>query len=194
MSYAITPMGIGESVGARSIREGWNLTESEKFTVDYWNGDMVLSDDESSLRYRTDEENLNTYKENKITELKISFDTEIKSVGLISSALGSDHKYDAELHNIQWVLACVSLTSVLLEETPLITCDDLLGNADSKIQRRHNDGECGQLLKDVMAVIQGMKDKLAGLRLSVYAVASGGDDPESEIDLIVWDEQGDDEQ
>lgn len=184
--YAITPRGIGKSVGARSVRSDWPMTNGETFTVVEWNQDMVLNDDEISLRLRTDDEDLTLYKENKINELKISFDGDLRTNGVRSSALGSDHNYDAEQHNIDWMLACVLLTATSPNETPLITCDDLLGNEDSKGQRAHTASDCGQLIFDCMGVIQGMKNKFGGLKSDVYAILSTDQDPKSEIDKIVW--------
>lgn len=54
--YAITPLGIGKKVGARSIRPDWELTDNETFTVDEWNDTMVLAEDGKSLRQGTPEE------------------------------------------------------------------------------------------------------------------------------------------
>jgi len=184
--YAITPKGIGEGVGVRAIKPEWDMMHGETFTVDEWNHDMVLAEDEISLKYRTDDENLTLYKDSKINDLKKDFTNELLADGFRSSALGSEHNYDAEQHNIDWVFACIALTATSPAETPLITCDDLLGNADSKIQRIHDDTQCLQLLSDCMSVVQGMKDKLAGLTSNVHAVLVTDPDPESAIDLTVW--------
>jgi len=54
--YAITPKGIGRTVGARAIRPEWTLMEGETFTVESFNEDDVLADDEKSLRKGTREE------------------------------------------------------------------------------------------------------------------------------------------
>lgn len=64
--YAITPNGIGKKVGMRLIRTGWPLVAGEKFSVDEWNEDFVLSEDGASLRERSDNEVLDEYKSNAI--------------------------------------------------------------------------------------------------------------------------------
>lgn len=53
--YAITPNGVGNEVGARSVRDDWPLAEGETFTAD-WQPGMVLSEDGQSLRWPTDKE------------------------------------------------------------------------------------------------------------------------------------------
>jgi len=123
---------------------------------------------------------LNDYKDNKINELKKLFCDEIVS-GIDSDALGQIHKYDAKQHNIDWVLSCVALTTTDATETPLITCDDLLGNVDSKQPRTHTQGQCRQLLSDAMTVTQNMKDKLASLKIEV-----NNSETETEVDSVVW--------
>ena len=56
MKWAITPKGVGNRVGARSIQEDWSLETGEAFTVDKFHGDMVLSNDGISLRKMTQAE------------------------------------------------------------------------------------------------------------------------------------------
>jgi hypothetical protein len=46
-------MGTGERVGARKIKDGWPLVAGETFTAAHWSNDMVLADDELSLRVGT---------------------------------------------------------------------------------------------------------------------------------------------
>lgn len=51
--YAIKPYGVGKKVGARSVRPEWDLEEGETFKVDVFNKNMVLADDQVSLRAET---------------------------------------------------------------------------------------------------------------------------------------------
>ena len=48
--YAITPRGIGKKVGARAIHTGMDLVNGETFKTTDWSEDMVLAEDEVSLR------------------------------------------------------------------------------------------------------------------------------------------------
>ena len=56
MKWAITPKGVGNRVGARSIQEDWSLETGETFTVDEFHGDVVLGNDLLSLRKMTQAE------------------------------------------------------------------------------------------------------------------------------------------
>lgn len=56
MPWAITPKRVGRPVGARRIRRGWALTEWERFTVEVFSSELVLAEDERSLREPTDQE------------------------------------------------------------------------------------------------------------------------------------------
>ena len=50
--YAITPFGVGRSVGARAIKPGWPLADGEVFTVADWHDGLVLAEGGVSLRQR----------------------------------------------------------------------------------------------------------------------------------------------
>jgi len=65
--FAITIHGIGESVDARAIQTTWDLVEGESFKVDVWHENLVLAEDEISLREITDSEDLTNYKTTAIT-------------------------------------------------------------------------------------------------------------------------------
>lgn len=143
--------------------------------------DHLIQDDDGTWRLMSAEDDLDAYKQDKINSLKNSFTLELKEDGLNSSALGSEHKYDAEQHNIDWVLACNTLMLKHDDETPLITCDDLLDNENSKLPIPHDEDQCAALLLDCMTIIQSMKDKLAGLKTDVDNATN-----ESEVDSIVW--------
>jgi len=81
--YAIKPNGIGRKVGARAIRPEWTLKEGETFTVESYNPDDVLAEDEISLREGTRDElnppdiRTNAEKLEAITGLSVD---EIKTV------------------------------------------------------------------------------------------------------------------
>ena len=67
--YAITPKGIGKKVGARAIRNTWELAEGETFKAEDFNADMVLAEDGISLREPTAEELAPTYQELRQADL-----------------------------------------------------------------------------------------------------------------------------
>jgi len=125
------------------------------------------------------EPTLDDYKKNKLNDLQMEFNKE-QSSGITSGVLGADHQYDTGHHNLEWVMACTLLT-LTSTEIPLITCDDMQGNEDSKQQRAHDGSQCSQLLSDGMTSIQVMKEKLADLKTDVDNAVD-----EAAVDAIIW--------
>lgn len=68
--YAIKPIDIGKTVGARAILPDSELVEGETFKVDEWNESLVLAEDEVSLRERTEEESATNEEEESLKSLK----------------------------------------------------------------------------------------------------------------------------
>jgi len=167
-------------VGGEAVIENVGILPPAE-AVEMGEGDHLMQDEEGLWKLMMPEDDLSIYKASKIVDLNNSFGLSLKEEGLNSSALGSEHRYDAEQHNIDWVIACAAVTATIVAETPLITCDDLNGALASKQSRSHTQGQCAQLLLDCMTAIQGMKDKLRGLEIDVDNALD-----EAAVDLIVW--------
>lgn len=166
--------------GGEAMIEDVNITPPAD-AVEMVGDDHLMQDDNGMWRLMTQEDDLNAIKVIKIWALKHAFTLSLNEEGLNSSALGAEHRYDAQQQHIDWVLACVLLTLTSAEETPLITCDDLLGNENSKRPLSHDKDQCATLLLDGMILIQDMKDKLAGLETDVDKAAD-----EAAVDRVVW--------
>lgn len=124
---------------------------------------------------------LEDHKQNKLNELQMAFNVE-QAAGITSAALGTDHQYDMEQHNITWIVASAALTAhpTYTGVTP-ITCDDLNGEQDSKKERMHSEEGCKSLLYTGMTFIWNLKTKLRGLKAAVENAVD-----EDAVDAIEW--------
>ena len=144
-------------------------------TVELNPGEVLIQNDDDTWRLRTNDDDLNDYKANKILELTESFNTDLNA-GFTSNSLGADHRYDSEQHNRENLIGAVAAGV----DQPY-TCDDLLSNPDSKIQRMHTAAQLKQVLVDGAAYKQTL---IAKLRLLRTQVADAIDGPA--VDAVLW--------
>ena len=88
MKTAITPRGIGNKVRARSIRSEWPLEPGETFTVEFFHPELVLAEDEISLREKTQSEiNAELAEETRKQEIDstVSSDTVVQQLKAMSN-------------------------------------------------------------------------------------------------------------
>lgn len=137
--------------------------------------DSVIQNEDGTWRLRTEDDDLNDLKQYKIHKLMALVDSDINS-GFESTALDTNHYYDSEQYNVDWIQA-----SALLNDDALITCDDLKGNVDSKQPRNHTAEQNLHVLKDGMAALLSFKTKFRDLRDRVNAASD-----ESEVENINW--------
>ena len=134
-------------------------------------GQEYIADDHADIVAH----NLGDIKEGKYADLIAAFNADLNA-GFVSNALGNDHHYDSEQHNRENLIGAVAAGV----EQPY-TCDDQLGNADSKQQRLHDAAQMKQVLIDGAVVKQTLIAKLRDLRAQVEAA---GD--EAAVDAINW--------
>lgn len=53
MKWACVPYGVGKPPGVRAIEDDWPMVGDEIFTSTFWSAEMVLAEDEKSLRPAT---------------------------------------------------------------------------------------------------------------------------------------------
>jgi hypothetical protein len=116
-----------------------------------------------------DEDIIEREKALKISSLNSSLTIAINS-GFQSDALGSLHNYDSEGFNREWIQGATKSN----KNRP-ITCDDLLGNPDSKQPRIHTKPQAEKVLDDAMDTLFLHKEKFRSLRDQVLAIGNEAD-------------------
>lgn len=95
MKYAITPRGIGKRPGARCIRDETPLAPGETFTVSDFTPDLVLAEDQISLREKTQDE----------LDLEAAGNTAVDVERAAQAALAADAKQDAVFDQLKTATA-----------------------------------------------------------------------------------------
>ena len=158
----ITQAGVSPPAGATELASGQQLIE-----------------DGNTWRLRTAADVLADAKASKIAELKLKCATAIQS-GFDSSALGAQHKYDSEQHNVDWIQAVVASAG-----SNNITCDDGKGTAASKKPRQHTAAQSKQVLTDGMAKLLERKTRFRTLRNQVNKATNA-----AAVEAVIWPSSG----
>lgn len=158
--------------------------------VEVIDGVEIIQDDNGIWRLKTDADYLIEAKVDQINVFKTAYNAVLNNDGFTSRTLGYECNYDGATHNVDWILGCTLAsivaavsTSFRIDETFLITCDDMLGNEDSKISREHTHDECFRLFLDGMRAVNGIREKYEELEVLVNSATTIDD-----VNLILWDD------
>jgi len=137
--------------------------------------DRLTQDKNGIWRRRSEGDDLDEYKRDKINELKLHCDLETESY-FDCDALGTDHKYSGVKRNIKWI----GYASIVTKDYPLL-CDDMEGNEDSKQMRMHTQEQSRLVLEKCMDIMVANEASLLGLSDQVMAAKD-----EAAVDAIQW--------
>lgn len=152
-----------------------NITPPDNAIAIMNGSEKLIKTENGTWRLRNADDDLNDIKVQKITELVNAFNIEF-TAGFESDAFGSTHRYDSQQHNIDWIQGA----SNSKKDRP-ITCDDLLGNPDSKQPRIHTKDQALQVKEDGMDALLALKNKFRDLREQSEIAAD-----EAAVNAINW--------